>query len=115
MVLMVFEIYFENYGFMFLLVTYVIAQTILDTFFYLRRLKRLQKICQTDEDVEIPVIRENKGQKKFVQKSSKDLVVGDIILVEQNKIYSCNLLIVSGRCLVNQSALTGESMPVSKR
>ncbi|XP_077204069.1 polyamine-transporting ATPase 13A3 isoform X3 [Paroedura picta] len=46
---------------------------------------------------------------------SVDLVPGDVILVPLNgMIMPCDAVLVSGTCIVNESMLTGESVPVTK-
>jgi cation-transporting ATPase 13A2 len=45
--------------------------------------------------------------------SSETLVPGDVFLVE-SAICPCDAILLNGECLVNESMLTGESVPVSK-
>jgi len=50
-----------------------------------------------------------------MQVSSRDLVPGD--LIEINSVpftVPCDLLLLQGQCVVNESMLTGESVPVVK-
>jgi magnesium-transporting ATPase (P-type) len=51
---------------------------------------------------------------KFVVKESVDLVPGDIIEVPQDNKMPCDLLLLSGSCIMNEAMLTGESIPVIK-
>lgn len=46
--------------------------------------------------------------------SSVDLVPGDVIEVPDQKIIPCDLILLSGTCVVNESMLTGESVPAIK-
>jgi len=46
--------------------------------------------------------------------SSRDLVPGDVIAVTDGSVMACDALLLSGTCIVNESMLTGESMPVVK-
>lgn len=39
---------------------------------------------------------------------------GDVIEVPENKVLPCDLLLLSGSCIVNEAMLTGESLPVIK-
>ncbi|XP_048833620.1 polyamine-transporting ATPase 13A3 isoform X1 [Brienomyrus brachyistius] len=46
---------------------------------------------------------------------STDLVPGDVIVIPTNgTIMPCDAVLVSGTCIVNESMLTGESVPVTK-
>jgi len=45
---------------------------------------------------------------------STELVPGDIIEVADQVVLPCDLALVSGNCVVNESMLTGESVPVVK-
>ncbi|XP_022085443.1 cation-transporting ATPase 13A2-like isoform X2 [Acanthaster planci] len=46
---------------------------------------------------------------------SKWLVPGDVILIPQHGcVMSCDAVLISGNCIVNESMLTGESVPVTK-
>ncbi|KRX08170.1 P-type ATPase, cytoplasmic domain N [Pseudocohnilembus persalinus] len=51
-------------------------------------------------------------QKKTV--SSRELVPGDIVEVPENKILPCDLLLLNGSAVINESMLTGESVPIIK-
>ena len=48
--------------------------------------------------------------------SSKELVPGDQVLLPTNGGYTveCDAVLVEGSCVVNESMLTGESIPVTK-
>ena len=45
---------------------------------------------------------------------SLDLVPGDVIKIPQQTILPCDLILISGTCIVNESMLTGESVPIFK-
>lgn len=51
---------------------------------------------------------------KIVEKSSVDLVPGDIIVIESHTKISCDCILVDGACVMNEAILTGESVPVNK-
>lgn len=58
------------------------------------------RVCRDDEFIEIP---------------SEDLVPGDVIEVPRSGcMMQCDAVLVSGNCIVNESMLTGESVPVLK-
>ena len=46
--------------------------------------------------------------------SSDQLVPGDVIVVPESTIMPCDAVLMSGQCIVNESMLTGESVPVIK-
>lgn len=46
--------------------------------------------------------------------SSDDLVPGDVIVVPDNCLMPCDMILLTGSCIVNESMLTGESVPVIK-
>lgn len=46
--------------------------------------------------------------------SSADLVPGDLIIVPDDFVMPCDVALLSGQCIVNESMLTGESIPVVK-
>ncbi|XP_069069267.1 polyamine-transporting ATPase 13A3 isoform X1 [Pleurodeles waltl] len=58
-------------------------------------------VCRTNDEVE--------------EILSTDLVPGDIIIIPPNgTIMPCDSVLLSGTCIVNESMLTGESVPVTK-
>lgn len=58
----------------------------------------------------VVVIRENK---EFLISSDK-LVPGDLVIIPQKQVLPCDMVLMSGQCVVNESMLTGESYPVIK-
>ncbi|KAM3866042.1 polyamine-transporting ATPase 13A3-like [Diretmus argenteus] len=56
-----------------------------------------------------------RGNKDVEQAMSTDLVPGDVIIIPANgTIMPCDAALVHGTCIVNESTLTGESVPVTK-
>ena len=43
-----------------------------------------------------------------------DIVIGDILRIQSSQKMNCDAVVLYGNCLMNQSVLTGESVPVSK-
>ncbi|XP_057696417.1 polyamine-transporting ATPase 13A3 isoform X2 [Corythoichthys intestinalis] len=62
--------------------------------------------------VRVSVCRANNDIEEVM---STDLVPGDVIVIPSNgTIMPCDAVLVSGTCIVNESMLTGESVPVTK-
>ena len=84
-----------------------IASTVVETKDTMRRLREMAKfVC------DIRVLRNGYWQ---ITKSA-DLVPGDIFEISDPSmtILPCDALLMSGECIVNESMLTGESVPVAK-
>lgn len=95
------------YAFCILLISVLsISQSLLETKATLDKMSEMALF-------ECPVIvwRESKWHKI----SSVDLVPGDIYQLSQDLgVLPCDSLLISGECIINESMLTGESVPVSK-
>uniref|UniRef100_A0A8C5MPF4 Polyamine-transporting ATPase 13A3 n=1 Tax=Leptobrachium leishanense TaxID=445787 RepID=A0A8C5MPF4_9ANUR len=62
--------------------------------------------------VRVSVCRENGETEEIL---STDLVPGDLMVIPPNgTIMPCDAVLISGTCIVNESMLTGESVPVTK-
>ncbi|KAL5972016.1 putative cation-transporting ATPase 13A3 [Taenia solium] len=63
----------------------------------------------------VNLCREVNGNPKFFSVSSTDLVPGDIIEIPRDGCHMfCDAVLLQGNCIVNESTLTGESVPVTK-
>lgn len=51
---------------------------------------------------------------QWISRSSKDLIVNDLFQIDMDYC-PCDAIMESGECLVDESILTGESIPISKR
>ena len=54
------------------------------------------------------------GESKIFEESSNNLVPGDIAIIPKNCLMPCDMVLLTGSCIVNESMLTGESVPVIK-
>jgi cation-transporting ATPase 13A3/4/5 len=52
---------------------------------------------------------------ELIQISSNLLVPGDVIKVPEGLVLPCDLVLMTGSAIVNESILTGESIPVIKQ
>ncbi|KAF3908733.1 hypothetical protein AA313_de0203996 [Arthrobotrys entomopaga] len=84
-----------------------ITSTLIETKSTMKRLREISKfVC------DVRVLRN--GYWEYV--SSADLVPGDVYEVTDPSLtlFPCDSILLSGDCIVNESMLTGESVPVSK-
>jgi len=51
---------------------------------------------------------------KLMDLMSEQLVPGDIVKVPESLVLPCDMILLTGTCIVNESILTGESIPVIK-
>ncbi|XP_074653844.1 polyamine-transporting ATPase 13A3-like isoform X2 [Tubulanus polymorphus] len=57
----------------------------------------------------------SRGDGTFESTSTSRLVPGDVIIIpQQGCVMQCDAVLVAGNCIVNESMLTGESVPVTK-
>ena len=63
-------------------------------------------------DVDVKRKEDDLITKKKIE--SLDLVPGDVIKIPEGTVLPCDLILISGTCIVNESMLTGESVPVFK-
>ncbi|KAJ5466756.1 cation-transporting ATPase [Penicillium diatomitis] len=91
----------------FLISVFSIATTVLETRSTMRRLREISLF-----DCDVRVLRN--GFWRSV--SSQDLVPGDVFEFSDPSLNQvpCDCILLSGDCIVNESMLTGESVPVSK-
>ena len=77
---------------------------------YIKRLNQITISRLTKHVTDVEVLRD--GQWEAV--SSEELVPGDAVRVQADWLLPCDMVILEGSCVCNESALTGESMPVQK-
>ncbi|KAJ3436871.1 manganese-transporting atpase 13a1 [Anaeramoeba flamelloides] len=75
--------------------------------------KRLKNLSHLREiGVKPYVVEVYRGS--WIKVKSTELLPGDIVNLKRNTIPSCDLLLIEGTCIVNESMLTGESVPQLK-
>jgi cation-transporting ATPase 13A3/4/5 len=84
------------------------AQSLRDTVSNLKNIKKMAYY-----NCRVKVMREG-DESRLTEINSCDLVPGDIIEIPENCSMPCDLALLSGTCIVNESMLTGESIPVIK-
>ncbi|XP_018422483.1 PREDICTED: probable cation-transporting ATPase 13A4 [Nanorana parkeri] len=72
---------------------------------------KLHKLVESHNNIKVSVYGKQKGV--YVEESCH-LAPGDVIVIERNGLLPCDALLINGGCIVNESMLTGESIPVTK-
>ncbi|KAI9295343.1 hypothetical protein K502DRAFT_324376 [Neoconidiobolus thromboides FSU 785] len=70
--------------------------------------RRVKKMAEHQDHVKI--LRDG----EWSDKSTADLVPGDIFQVENNKVVPCDAILISGNIVADESSLTGEPLPIRK-
>ncbi|XP_022090337.1 probable cation-transporting ATPase 13A3 [Acanthaster planci] len=79
---------------------------------YTTRKQNLTLRNMVHSDTMVKVLRPNN---EIVEVSEKVLVPGDVIVIPHHGcMMTCDALLIAGNCIVNESSLTGESVPVTK-
>ncbi|KAG9324797.1 hypothetical protein KVV02_004670 [Mortierella alpina] len=107
MILWIAEDYYY-YGVCILLISFVsIVTELIDTKKNVRRMRNMSKFtCKTS------VLRSGRWR----QLGSEELVPGDVFDITDSElsVFPCDAVLLTGDCIVNESMLTGESVPVFK-
>lgn len=77
----------------------------------LRNLKNVRRMA--NYICKVHVMRSG-DENQLTEIDSSDLVPGDVIEIPENTAMPCDLVLLTGSCIVNESMLTGESIPVIK-
>ncbi|XP_064241762.1 probable cation-transporting ATPase 13A4 [Passer domesticus] len=73
---------------------------------------KLHRLVESHNNIMVTVCRNKEG---FQELESHHLVPGDLLILKEGKtLLPCDAILVSGQCTVNESMLTGESIPVTK-
>ncbi|NXN19454.1 AT134 ATPase, partial [Indicator maculatus] len=73
---------------------------------------KLHRLVESHNNIRITVCRNKEG---FQELESQHLVPGDTMILKEGKtLLPCDAILLSGQCTVNESMLTGESIPVTK-
>ncbi|NWI16425.1 AT134 ATPase, partial [Crypturellus soui] len=73
---------------------------------------KLHGLVESHNNVTVTVCRNKEG---FKELESHLLVPGDMLVLKEGRaLLPCDAILISGQCIVNESMLTGESIPVTK-
>ncbi|KAM8953106.1 putative cation-transporting ATPase 13A4 [Pelodytes ibericus] len=72
---------------------------------------KLHRLVESHNNIMISVYGKHTG---ILEQESRHLAPGDLLVIKRNTILPCDALLVNGGCIVNESMLTGESIPVTK-
>ncbi|KAK5098854.1 hypothetical protein LTS08_006232 [Lithohypha guttulata] len=102
-----FDEYYYYAGAIFLISVFSIATTVIETKSTMQRLSEISRF-----ECDVRVLRNGFWR----QSTSGDLVPGDVYEVSDPSLSQlpCDSLLLAGDCIINESMLTGESIPVSK-
>jgi len=106
-ILWAFDQYYYYAGCIFLISIFSIINTLMETKSTMARLRDLSKF-----ECKVRVWRND----YWKETDAADLVPGDVYEVSDPSlsVFPCDSILLSGDCIVNESMLTGESVPVSK-
>ncbi|KAL7066416.1 hypothetical protein ACR3K2_31410, partial [Cryptosporidium serpentis] len=91
-----------------ILIIYSIIRTIIDE---RRNQRKLKEMINNIQSLNVYVKREHKK----ISIDSQDIVPMDVVLLSEGDNIQCDLVLVKGYLLVDESSLTGESIPVLKK
>ena len=86
-----------------------IVENLYETVSNINSIRRMAKY-----ECDLQVKRRVNGKTQLTPTSSHNLVPGDILIVPENCLMPCDVVLLTGSCIVNESMLTGESVPVIK-
>ncbi|XP_068809784.1 probable cation-transporting ATPase 13A4 isoform X3 [Struthio camelus] len=73
---------------------------------------KLHRLVESHNNITVTVCRNKEG---FQELESNLLVPGDMLVFKEGRtLLPCDAILISGQCIVNESMLTGESIPVTK-
>lgn len=92
---------------------YVTMLITFKTYEYAVQIKKFKAISKSRDNV--VVIRRSRSGKK-VEKviPAYQLSIGDVVYIQPEQKFPCDMALIEGSCLVNEAMLTGESTPVTK-
>ncbi|OUM58256.1 hypothetical protein PIROE2DRAFT_48109 [Piromyces sp. E2] len=97
----------------------IFVMSVFSTYSTLKTSKEnLKKISEMSKfTCPVVVVRKNENEEStFKHIDSSDLVPGDVLIIAPDELetFPCDAILLKGDCIVNESMLTGESMPITK-
>lgn len=77
--------------------------------------KRIQKMAFYTCPVKVKRKKTSSKESETKTINSKDLQIGDLVYVNQNEQVPADILLLKGKCVVDESLITGESTPCTKQ
>ena len=105
-------IYLDRAIYSFVVLGFVVITVIIRVKEFKRNRDTLRRISEVKDHATVK--RNIRGESFEVIVDVNDIAVGDIVTVEVNKRFPCDMVLISGSCLVNESMLTGEAIPILK-
>ncbi|KAM9316544.1 putative cation-transporting ATPase 13A4 [Gastrophryne carolinensis] len=96
-----------------LAILFLTILSVLATIYLLRMQSvKLHQMVESHNNVMVSVLQKNGAVEEM---QSKHLVPGNVIILSEKKFsLPCDAILTSGGCVINESMLTGESVPVTK-
>ncbi|XP_052821050.1 polyamine-transporting ATPase 13A3-like isoform X2 [Mya arenaria] len=103
--------YFDEYYYYATCIIFISIISLTTSIYQTRKIERaLRNTIQTST-----VVTVCRGDDVYQDIPSEDLVPGDVIEIPHHgTVMQCDAALISGNCIVNESMLTGESVPVTK-
>jgi cation-transporting ATPase 13A2 len=108
--------YYDEYYYYASCIVFLSAISILYSLYSIRQNERsLRDIIHHAGTVTV-FRKDPSGKFRFIEEEvrSEDLVPGDVIAIKNMSIMQCDAVLLNGNVIVNESMLTGESVPVTK-
>ena len=77
--------------------------------------KRIRDMSFYDQPVQVRRTHKNSISSEILKVSSCDLQIGDLVLISPSEQVPADLLLLEGKCIVDESMITGESTPCLKQ
>ncbi|EKX54306.1 hypothetical protein GUITHDRAFT_63632 [Guillardia theta CCMP2712] len=91
-----------------------IVSAVSSTYTTRRNLMRIRRMAEVRQTVTVYRQLALRREENYVEVDVSDLVPGDILILNGSMAAPCDLLLVRGSCVVDESMLTGESVPILK-
>lgn len=79
---------------------------------YIRNRSNLHRISEVKDVIRVTRRCNDEDYDEVIDVQA--LTVGDVVHIDVNKKFACDMLVIQGSCLVNESMLTGEAVPIIK-